>query len=125
MEHAALLHVQVPVMPRAHGTELAMDVSLLPFEANTLARCEAAATHSIANASLLVELTLHNRILRLFRRAGLGECHGGRNCQCRHKYKLHDSHGVSPSVTAVTLIRSWPLTLAETPRHKNRCETFG
>jgi hypothetical protein len=102
MEHAALSHRQVSIVPRTYRAELAVDASLLPFQSNTLARSEAAASHSIANASLLVEFALHNRILRLFRRGGLCKRHGGRCSQCRHKYKLDESHGVSPSVTAVT-----------------------
>jgi hypothetical protein len=102
MDHATLSHRQAPVVPRAHCAELAVNAPLLPFHANALSGCEAAASHSIANASLLVELALHNRILRLLRRSGLCKRHGGRYSQCRHKYKLHDSHGVSPSVTAVT-----------------------
>jgi hypothetical protein len=101
MKHAALSHGQAPVVPCTHCAELAVNASLLPFQAKALSRCEAAASHSIANASLLVELTLHNRIFGLFRRGGLCKRHGGRCSECRHKYKLEESHGVSPSVTAV------------------------
>jgi hypothetical protein len=101
MNHAAISHRQVPIVPRTHRAKLAMNASLLPFQSNALARCEPTASHAIDNAPLLVEFALHNRILRLFRRAGLGKRHGRRCSQCRHKYKLDESHGVSPSVTAV------------------------
>jgi hypothetical protein len=121
MDHATLFHVEAPVLMRAHRTCLAMNAHLLPFKACSLPGSEAAVPDSISNASLLVEFALHNRILRLFRRGGLGKCDGWRCNQSRHKYELHESHGVSPSVTAVTLNRSWPLTLQETQAQQNRC----
>jgi hypothetical protein len=103
MDHAPFVHGQAPVVTRAHSTNLAMNAHLLPLKACSLTRSEASIADSISNASLLVELALHNRILRLFLRSGLDECHGRRCKQGRHKYELCESHGVSPSVTAVTL----------------------
>jgi hypothetical protein len=121
MDHAALLHGQASVVASAHPTYLAMNAHLLPLKACSLPWGEASVPDPVSNASLLVEFALHNRVLRLFRRGGLGECDGWRCKQGRHKYELCESHGVSPSVTAVTLNRSWPLTLQETRSLKNRC----
>jgi hypothetical protein len=102
LDHAALSHREAPVVPRTHRPELAMNPHLLPLKACALTRCETVVPDSASDASLLlVELALHNRILRLFRRCGLCKCHGGRCSECRHKYELDESHGVSPSVTAV------------------------
>jgi hypothetical protein len=102
MDHAALFHVQASIMACAHATYLAMNAHLLPFEACSLPWSEAPVPDPVSNASLLVEFALHNRVLRLLGRGGLGECDGWRCKQGRHKYELHESHGVSPSVTAVT-----------------------
>jgi hypothetical protein len=121
MDHAALLHGQASVVTCAHRMYLAMNAHLLPLKACSLPRSEASVADPVSNASLLVELALHNRILRLFLRSGLSECNGRRCKQGRHKYELCESHGVSPSVTAVTLNRSWPLTLQETRALQIRC----
>jgi hypothetical protein len=102
MDHTALFHGQASVVVCAHSTYLAMNAHLLPLKACALPWSEAVISDSISNASLLVELALYNRILRLFGRSGLGKCDGRRCKQGRHKYELHESHGVSPSVTAVT-----------------------
>jgi hypothetical protein len=106
MDHVALSHREAPVVARPHRSELAMSPHLLPLKACALTRCETVVPDSAADASrLLVELalefSLHNRILRLILRRGLCKCHGGRCSECRHKYELDKSHGVSPSVTAV------------------------
>jgi hypothetical protein len=102
MDHAPFVHRQASAVTRAHRMYLAMNAHLLPLKACSLPWSEAFISDSVSNASLLVELALHNRILRLFLRRVLGECHGRRCKQGRHKYELHESHGVSPSVTAVT-----------------------
>src|ERR1700739_4555570 len=88
VDHTAVSHRQVSVVPRTHRAELAMNAPLLPFQANTLARSEAAVLDSVSDASLLVELALHNRILRLFGRGGLGKSHGRRCSEWRPKYKV-------------------------------------
>jgi hypothetical protein len=102
MDHTALFHGQASIVPRAHRMYPAMNAHLLPLKACTLPWSEAFISDSVSNASLLDELALYNRILRLFGRSGLSKCDGRRCKQGRHKYELHESHGVSPSVTAVT-----------------------
>jgi hypothetical protein len=102
LDHATLPHGQPSIVARAHRTYLSMNAHLLPFKACALPRGEASIVDPVANTALLVELALHNRVPRLFLRGVLGECNGRRCKQGRHKYELHESHGVSPSVTAVT-----------------------
>jgi hypothetical protein len=102
MDHAALLHGEASVVARAHRAYLAMNAHLLPLKACALPRSQASMLDSASNAPLLVVFALHNRILRLLGRGGLGKRDGGRCNHSRHKYKLCESHGVSPSVTAVT-----------------------
>jgi len=122
MDHAALSHGQATVVARTHAAELAMHTHLLALEACTLTGSKTVVLDSVSDASLLlVELSLHNRILRLFLRSGLCKCHGGRYSECRHECKLDESHGVSPSVTAVADFAPGPLTLTETPRQQFRC----
>jgi hypothetical protein len=102
MDDAALFHREAPIVTRAHRTELAMKTHLLPFEACSLPGIEPPIADAVSNPSLLVELALHNRVLLLCGRSGLSESDGRRCNQGRHKYELCESHGVSPSVTAVT-----------------------
>jgi hypothetical protein len=120
--HAALPHREATVAARTHTAELAMNAHLLALEAGTLTGSETVVFDSVSDASLLlVELVLHNRFLRLFRGGGLRKCHGGRCSECRHKYELDESHGASPSVTAVADFAPGLLTLAETPHLQFRC----
>jgi len=102
MDRAALLQGEASVVARAHRTYLAMNAHLLLFQACALSWSQASMLDPVPNASLLVEFALHNRILRLLRRGCLGKRDGGRCNHGRHKDKLCESHGVSPSVTAVT-----------------------
>jgi hypothetical protein len=126
MDHAALSHGQATVVARTHAAELAMEAHLLALEACDLMGIKTVVLDSVSDASLLLielalELMLHKRSLRLFRRCGLCKCHGGRYSECRHECKLDESHGVSPSVTAVADFAPGPLTLTETPCLKIRC----
>jgi hypothetical protein len=104
-EDAAILHRKTAIVICTHGARLAMNAHLLPLEACALSRSETVVPDSVSDASLLVELalelTLHDWILWLFLRSGLSKCQGRRCSECRHKYKLEELHGVSPSVTAV------------------------
>jgi hypothetical protein len=102
MDRATLLHGEASVVARPHRTHLAMNAHLLPFQACALPWSESSMLDPVSNASLLVECALHNRIPRLFLRGVLGKGDGGRCNHRRHKHKLRESHGVSPSVTAVT-----------------------
>jgi len=79
-----LAHRETAVIAGTHGAHMAMYAHLLAFEASALSRCERAAAGAVADASLLVEFTLDDLVL-LLRRCGLGECKGGRDCECRHK----------------------------------------
>jgi len=100
LDDAAILHRQMAIVASAQGMHLAMNAHLLPLEACALPRSELAVLNAVSDASLLVELALHNRISRLRRRGCLGNGDGRRCSQCRHKYVLDKSHGGSPSVTA-------------------------
>jgi hypothetical protein len=102
-------------MPHSHGAHLMVDAAVLPLKARGLARIEAAGSDAIGNASLLVELALPDGLLVRGRRGGLGNGDGGRCNQGRRENELEESHGVSPSVTAVAEFRFLPLTLSETP----------
>jgi hypothetical protein len=116
MDHSALPHRQPTMVACAHAADLAMNSHLLPLKPRTLSWSGGAVPDAIADASLLVELALHNRIFRLYGRGCLRECDGRRCSQCRHKHIFEESHGVSPSVTAVAEVSSGPLTSTETPR---------
>jgi hypothetical protein len=100
-KYTAILYGQTAVVTGAHDAHLAMNTHLLALEACALSRSEAVVLDSVADASLLVELALHNRISWLFLRCGLSKCQG-RGCnECRHKCKFEELHCVSPFVTAV------------------------
>src|SRR5262249_28637721 len=86
MNHTALTHRETAVVTRAHRAELLMNPHLLPLKACVLSRSKAAIPESVVDALLLVELTLHDRALRLFVCGCLGKCKGRRCAQCRHKH---------------------------------------
>jgi hypothetical protein len=85
VDHAAMFHREAAVVASAHATNLTMNARLLPLKSRTLARSECAISDTVADASLLVELALDDRVFCMYGR-GLGECKGGRCCQCRHKH---------------------------------------
>jgi hypothetical protein len=81
-------------MACTHHAHLAMDASVLPFEACGLARIETATAKAVGDASLLVELTLGDAWFPCGRRRCLCEGDGRRRKERRHKCELRESHGI-------------------------------
>lgn len=84
MDHSAFAHGQAAIVAGAHSTHMAPNAHLLALEPSALARSECAMSDAIADALLLLELALDDRVLCLCGR-GLGECKGRRCSECRHK----------------------------------------
>jgi hypothetical protein len=73
---------------------LAKNASMLPLKSCGLARIEAVIAKPVADASLLVELTLGDAWFQRGRRLCLCEGDGRRRKERRHKCELRESHGV-------------------------------
>jgi len=85
MNHATLAHGEPAVVTGAQGTHLAMNAHLLPFEPRSLTRSDRATPDTVPDASLLVELSLHDGVIWL-RGRSLSEGKGGRCSECSHKH---------------------------------------
>ena len=90
-------------MASTHHMHLAMNASMLPFEPCGLATVQLALPETVADASLLVELTLGQDgfLGSVCRR--LCESDGRRRKERRHKCELRESHGVFLLLLAAVL----------------------
>jgi hypothetical protein len=109
-DEAAIARREASIVTGAHHAHLTIDPSLLPFETEGLPVIEAAGAYAVGNALMLVKRALANGGFLHGRRRGLCDGDGGRCCQGRHKDKLQESHGASPSVTEVAELRFLTLT---------------